>query len=367
MQSCLVHRGPDGRGIYISRDGQAGLVHTRLAILDLSPSGHQPMASAEGRYHVVFNGEIYNFRELREELEAEGEQFHTQSDTEVLLRTYQRYGPDCVREFAGMFAFAIWDELERTCFLARDPLGVKPLYYCVHNGQLAFASELRALVRSDMTSGRLSRSALLGYLLFGSVQEPETMVEGVRELPAGSYLLWQQGDCYERKFYDVEFRSDPPADLEAVAATGAALEESIRRHFVSDVPVGIFLSGGIDSTALVALARRVGIARVRTFSISFDSPALNEGEVAARTAHHFQTDHYDWRMGATEGKRCCAIFCRTWINRALTGLIHFACQSARETAALPSCCPASAETNCLGVTVLSRRFPDWRSMAAGFR
>ncbi len=302
LQVALHHRGPDGQGLYLSPDRRAGLVHTRLAILDLSQAGQQPMASPDGRFHITFNGEIYNFRELRRELAAAGEVFETQTDTEVLLRSYQREGPDCVRRFAGMFAFAIWDEREKTCFLARGPLGVKPLYYCLSQERLAFASELRALIKAGLTSQRLAPLALEGYFLFGSVPEPETIVDGVRVLPAGSWLLWRDGECQERRYYEIQFQSEPPPDLDPVAATRAALEESVRRHFVSDVPVGIFLSGGIDSTALVALARFIGIKHIHTFSISFDTAAYDEGGVAARTAKHFETEHHDWRLGADEGK-----------------------------------------------------------------
>jgi len=156
MQRNLHHRGPDDRGIYISRDGKTGLVNTRLAILDLSSAGHQPMASADGRYRIVLNGEIYNFQALREEFEAKGETFLSRSDTEVVLKMYERYGPDCVRELEGMFALAIWDEQERVCFLARGPLGIKPLYYYETNGAVCFASELRTLLGTGLVPRRLS-------------------------------------------------------------------------------------------------------------------------------------------------------------------------------------------------------------------
>jgi asparagine synthase (glutamine-hydrolysing) len=302
MQSHLWHRGPDGEGIYVSADGRAGLVHTRLAILDLSDAGRQPMSSRDGRYRIVFNGEIYNFRELRAELEAEGEVFQTNSDTEVLLRLYQLRGPECVRELAGMFAFAILDAVERVCFLARGPLGVKPLYYARQCGCFAFASELRALAAAGVASRRVSRPGLLGYLLFGSVQEPETLLENVRCLPAGNYLLWKNGELKSRRFWEVEFHAEQVTAADAVALTRKALEESVRRHFVSDVPVSIFLSGGVDSTALVALGRKARSERLRTFCISFDNPALSEGDVAGRTARHFETEHHDWRLDSSTGK-----------------------------------------------------------------
>jgi len=169
------------------------LAHTRLPILDLTDAGHQRLSSPDDRYHIVFNGENYNFHELRAGLVADGESFQSDSDTEVLLRIYQRYGPECVRELAGMFAFAIWDEVEQACLLARGPLGIKPLYYCHQAGCFAFASELRALAMAGVASRRLSRAGLPGYLLFGSVQEPETLMEDMCCLSAGHYLLWRQG------------------------------------------------------------------------------------------------------------------------------------------------------------------------------
>ncbi|MGI9087343.1 MAG: asparagine synthase (glutamine-hydrolyzing) [Chthoniobacterales bacterium] len=298
----LRHRGPDDRGFFVSRDGVAGLVNTRLAILDLSPAGHQPMQSPDGRYTIVFNGEIYNFEELRAELATEGETFQSHSDTEVILKMYARYGPDCVREFAGMFAFAIWDEVEQSCFIARGPLGVKPLYYCEHAGGLVFASELRAILQTGLVPRRLCGEALAGYLLFGAVQEPLTLVQGVRVLSAGHHLLWRKRASRITKFWDMQFSDERYTNEEAVAQVRSALIESVQRHLVSDVPVGIFLSGGIDSTALLALAARERKGEVRTFCISFDDPKFNEGDVAARTAKHFGAQHTDFRLDAGTGR-----------------------------------------------------------------
>jgi asparagine synthase (glutamine-hydrolysing) len=302
MQAALRHRGPDDAGLYLSPDRHAGLAHTRLAILDLSPAGHQPMASADGRYHITFNGEIYNFRALREELATNGEQFQSQTDTEVLLRMYALYGAECVRELSGMFAFAIWDSQEKTCFLARGPLGIKPLYYYHHGGRFAFASETRALLSSGLVPRRISAAALHGYLLFGSVQEPQTLIEGISCLEAGHYLIWRAGTLKKRCFWEVQFHAESATHAEAVTQTREALEETVRRHFVSDVPVGIFLSGGVDSTALVALARKIGVRQLRTFCISFADPKYDESNIAERTARHFQTEHYDRRLDSTSGK-----------------------------------------------------------------
>ncbi len=323
LQSALRHRGPDDTGIYLSPDGCTGLVHTRLSILDLSPAGHQPMVSPDGRFHITFNGEIYNFKELRADLAAAGEKFLTSTDTEVLLRLYQIHGADCLPKLAGMFAFAVWDEREQSCFIARSQLGVKPLYFSATSERLVFASELRALLEAGLTSRQLSRVALQGYLLFGSVQEPDTLIEGTQELPAGSWLRWQNGRVTEQRYFDIQFNLDPPPDANPVATVRAALEDSVRRHFVSDVPVGVFISGGIDSTALVALARKIGVEQMHTFSISFENPDLNEGEVAAQTASYFGTEHHDWRFSAADGRKLLASFINRMDQPSIDGFNTF--------------------------------------------
>ncbi len=302
FQRDLRHRGPDDCGAFMSRDAAAGLANTRLAILDLTSAGHQPMSSPDGRFHIVFNGEIYNFKALRAELEADGEMFMSHGDTEVILKMFMRYGRECVREFAGMFALAIWDEAERSCFIARGPLGIKPLYYCDRDGALSFASELRPLVRSGLVPRRPSTDALSGYLLFGAVPEPFTMVEDVRALPAGHYLVWKDGKTQLRKFWDLQLGNDRYSREEAVRSVRGGLVDSVQRHLVSDVPVGVFLSGGIDSTAVVALAAREASTELRTFCISFDDPSFDEGGVASRTAKHFGTQHTDWRLDSATAR-----------------------------------------------------------------
>jgi len=302
MQRRLRHRGPDDRGVYVDASARTGLAHTRLAIQDLSPAGHQPMASRDGRFHIVFNGEIYNFPILRQELMDAGETFCSHSDTEVVLRLYQRHGPQMVRRLQGMFALAIWDQQRRCCFLARDPLGIKPLYLWQQGRTLAFASEVRALLHANLGAKRVCPEALRGFLLFGSVQEPHTLVDGIEALPAGHFMLWQDGNAKTESYWDLQFHNQL-ADEAVDQVVRGALEESIRRHFVSDVPVGVFLSGGIDSTALVAIASRTVSENLQTFCISFDDAEYNEGDLAARTARHFGTDHYDWRMTAEDGRR----------------------------------------------------------------
>jgi asparagine synthase (glutamine-hydrolysing) len=304
MQAALRHRGPDDAGLWVT--GGAGLAHTRLAILDLSSAGHQPMQTPDGRLTIVFNGEIYNFRRLRREMEQRGTVFATGTDTEVILRLYEQFGPDCVHQLHGMFALAIWDSRQQCGFLARDPFGIKPLYYCETGGQLIFASELRAILASGAVAGRMDPGSVTSYFETGSVPEPWTLVQGVSLLPAGHTLTWRQGRSRIERYWQIEFPKTTVCDeREAVQVTRVALEDSIRSHLVSDVPVGIFLSGGIDSTAILALAGAVGdqSGGLRTFSVAVDDPALDEGAAAEATARHFGTRHTSLRLDASAAAR----------------------------------------------------------------
>lgn len=322
MQRALRHRGPDDSGLFFSsqdfpsplRPGRGqgevsissstgslcGFAHTRLSILDLTAAGHQPMSTADGRFTITFNGEIYNYRALRAELEQAGESFRTGTDTEVILRLFARHGSACVERLQGMFALAIWDSAEGRCFLARDPLGIKPLYFTATGGRLAFASEVRALLQAGLAPRRACAAALYGYFLFGSVPEPLTLVDEVECLPAGHTLEWHRGQLSLRQYWKIDFNRDEAPSPQPVADVRTALVESLRRHFISDVPVGIFLSGGIDSTALLALTARELGQSAQTFCISFDNAALNEGDVAARTAAHFGVEHHDWRLDGSQ-------------------------------------------------------------------
>lgn len=308
MQTAIQHRGPDDRGIYISSDKKVAIAHTRLAILDLSPSGHQPMSVADERYWITFNGEIYNFRELRSQLEAQGESFHSQTDTEVILKLYQKVGSDCVKYLRGMFAFAIWDNLEKTCFLARDPLGIKPLYYWQSGSTLVFASELRAILASNLPSVNLSIEGLYGYLVSGSVPEPHTLIAGIHCLEAGHLLHWKSGSLAQSQYWQINFASENFSGAEATEKVRLALIDSIKNHFTSDVPVGVFLSGGIDSTAVVALARQTQSGLLRTYSITFEEPNWNEGEIAKKVANTFETNHTEYQVTASLGKELFAKF-----------------------------------------------------------
>lgn len=323
MQVALRHRGPDDAGIYIAKEKQAALAHTRLAILDLSSAGHQPMSTADGRYWIVFNGEIYNFEKIRHDLISQGEHFHSHTDTEVILKLYQRVGSDCVRYLRGMFAFAIWDDVEKTCFLARDPLGIKPLYYWQSGATLVFASELRAILASRLPTINLSMEGLYGYLISGSVPEPNTLIEGVYCLSAGHYLHWQAGQINQKQYWQFDFTPEAISLSEATEKVRTALIDSIQHHFVSDVPVGIFLSGGIDSTSVVALARQTQKGKLRTYSIAFEENEWNEGETAQKIADVFDTEHTEYKITASLGQNLLPQFLQSIDQPSIDGFNTF--------------------------------------------
>jgi len=311
MQSALLHRGPDDRGVFQSAQPNGGawggvscgLVHTRLSILDLSPAGHQPMTFSSGGLSIVFNGEIYNFKELKAQLTSMGETgFVSNSDTEILLRLFKQFGPACLEKLRGMFAFAIWDDKGKTLFLARDPLGIKPLYYSFQDGRLVFASELRAIMASGLVQPEPDPTAIYHYFRTGTVAEPATLLRGVRMLEAGHWLCWKEEKIDVRNFWQLKFSNDDDFNGDAVQLVRSALLDSVNSHFVSDVPVGIFLSGGIDSTALVALAKCNGHEKLESFTIGFNESNFDETDLAARTAKHFGTSHHSLKVDAATGR-----------------------------------------------------------------
>ncbi len=299
--SQLRHRGPDGDGTFVDARTETvcGFVHTRLAIIDLSPAGKQPMSTDDGRYTITFNGEIYNYRDLRGELEAEGEQFRSSSDTEVLIVGYRRWGRDLLPKLRGMFAFAIWDARERALFLARDRLGVKPIYLTKVARGLVFASEVRALLGTGLVRRTLSREGLATYLAFGSAREPSTIIEDITMLPAGSYAEFRDGIARTDTYWTPPLRVDRKiARSDAVEEIRALLRESVALRLVSDVPVGVFLSGGLDSSALVALAAVASRTPIHTFTVTFDEAAYDEARRAQETAERFGADHHPIRLSA---------------------------------------------------------------------
>ena len=304
MQSALRLRGPDDQGIFISPSHQAALAHTRLSIIDLSLAGHQPMASSDGRFWIIYNGEIYNFKELRAQLQVQGEKFQSSSDTEVVLKLYQRHGADCLNKLRGMFALAIWDEKEKSCFLARDPFGIKPLYYFSAGSVLVFASEVRGILASGIVEKKLSNEGLSSYFLNGSVTEPYTIINGILNLAAGHWLKWQNGQLDSpKRYWKPEFKPQKITYQEACEKVRNSLIDSIEKHFVSDVPVGIFLSGGIDSSALVALARQTQKGKLLTYTVTFQEPGWNEGPIAKKVAQKFDTVHTEYLINAQEARK----------------------------------------------------------------
>jgi asparagine synthase (glutamine-hydrolysing) len=329
MTPTMLHRGPDDEGYLASgQPARVALGMRRLSIIDIE-GGHQPIFNEDGSVGVVLNGEIYNFQELQQQLTDRGHSFRTRSDSEVAAHAYEEWGPECVERFRGMFAIAVYDrrglrpgEDGGVLFLARDRLGIKPLYYTVNSKQhtvdsnyFLFASEVRTLLASGVVPRRLSRDALESYLLFGSVSEPMTLVEGIFSLPPGHRLTVKVGDSQRaiapERYWDIatpassetELRLNahgPKSDLEASAKqVRSLLEESVRKHLIADVQVGVFLSGGIDSTALAALASREA-AGVHTFTVAFPEKEFSEAAIARRTAATFGTTHQEVMLTGDE-------------------------------------------------------------------
>ena len=324
MDQSVAHRGPDDAGLWSSADGAVAFAHRRLSILDLSAAGHQPFVSAGERAVISYNGEIYNFRELRAELSAAGHPFRSQSDTEVILAGYLRSGEAFVERLRGMFAFAIWDERERRCVIARDRFGIKPLYYSTTGGRLTFASSVRALLRSGRVGTDPDPIAVQQYFRTGSVPEPRTLLADVKALEAGTIGTWHAGRFESRRYWSIRFEPEAMSWDDAVARTRAALADSVTHHFVSDVPVGVFLSGGIDSTALVALASQAGVGRIDTFSIAFPGEPGDEGALARRSAEHFGTTHHEWPIDGAAGRELFERFVGVTDQPSIDGLNTYA-------------------------------------------
>ena len=301
MTATLQHRGPDDEGVYATPDGQVGLGNRRLAIIDLSPAGHQPMSNEDGSVWIAYNGEVYNFAELRQELLAAGHVFRSHTDTEVLIHLYEEVGERLVERLRGMFAFAIWDAHRERLLLARDRLGIKPLYYAQANGRLLFASEIKALLASGQVRPALNRDALTQYLALGYVAPPDTLFAGIRKLEPGHILVADAAGQRVQPYWDIYDAVTPKTGLseaEAIDLTLAKLEEAVRMRLVADVPVGVFLSGGIDSSLVAALAARHSDHPVRTFTLGFkDHPEYNEIVYARRVAGYLGAEAHEILIG----------------------------------------------------------------------
>jgi asparagine synthase (glutamine-hydrolysing) len=303
-ERSLAHRGPDDAGTVVLEGGaefdRLGFAHTRLSILDLSPLGHQPMQDPVTGSWIVYNGEIYNFRDLRRELESSGVEFRSQSDTEVILAAYRVWGEGCLSRLRGMFAFALWDAPGKRLLLARDPMGIKPLYYFQTETVFLFASEVRTLLQTGLVPRKLDSTGVLSYLAFGSVYEPWTIVGGVSALAPGSVLTVEKESVSGCEYWnplrkavgpDPGEESSPDRDS-AADRLPAILRDAVLSHLVSDVPVGVFLSGGIDSSSLVAILSHNGVS-ANTFSLVFGEKEFDEGQYSRAVARRFGTEHHE--------------------------------------------------------------------------
>jgi asparagine synthase (glutamine-hydrolysing) len=311
IRDRMVARGPDGAGEWLSDDGRVWLGHRRLAIIDLSPTGAQPMTSSDGKLFLTFNGEIYNYMQLRRQLEAKGFKFRSTADTEVIIHLYRSKGPSFVSELRGMFAFALWDAERQKLIAARDPYGIKPFYYSDCDGIFSFASSVKALMASRKLSQTADPAGAVGFFIFGSVPEPWTTYRDVRALPAGMTMTIDRSGLGEKTQYFSIPRAIKSAEEGSVGTSGSdagermreALLDSVRHHLVADVPVGAFLSAGVDSGALVGLMRDAGQAEIRTVTLIYDElsgSAGDEGPLASQTALLYGTAHRACRITAKD-------------------------------------------------------------------
>lgn len=292
MCQTLAHRGPDDEGVLV-RDG-AGLGMRRLSVIDVA-GGHQPVFNEDGSIWIVFNGEIYNFPELRQELEGRGHRLATHTDTEVIVHLYEDLGMDCVHKLRGMFAFALYDLRNRRLLLARDRLGKKPLHYALHNGRLLFASEMKAILAVAPELATVDSEALLQYFYFGYIPDPGTAFIPIRKLPPGHLLEFERGEVRVRKYWDLPQYGthSPRSEEECLEELEHRLAEAVRIRLIADVPLGALLSGGTDSSIVVALMARASAGPVKTFSIGFAHDDFNEAKYARMVAERFGTDHHE--------------------------------------------------------------------------
>ncbi|HZV35610.1 MAG TPA: asparagine synthase (glutamine-hydrolyzing), partial [Verrucomicrobiae bacterium] len=293
MLAPMSHRGPDAQGIHLDRN--VGLGHLRLSIIDLSTGG-QPMTNEDKTVWVVFNGEIYNFRQLRNRLISKGHVFHSQSDTEVIIHLYEELGPDCVRELRGMFAFAIWDARKKRLFLARDRVGIKPLYFCQTDKAFYFASELKGIIADRNVSRQINLDALRQFFCFNYVPGEETLLKSVRKLLPGHYLMVENGRAFQREYWDLRFtqkRWYTPWE-EAVHELHGLLRTAVKDHMIADVPVGVLLSGGVDSSAILSFAAGATDKTVHSFTVGFDGKeVVDERPYARLSAKKYGTEHHE--------------------------------------------------------------------------
>jgi len=310
MTDSLIHRGPDGEGQYIDRN--IGLGHRRLAIIDLSAAGHQPMQIRDGRFTITYNGEVYNFKEIRVQLESLGYQFHSNTDTEVILYAYSEWGYECLNKLNGMFAFAIWDQRDKKLFLARDRYGVKPLYYHFTDKGIVFASEIKAIIASGIYQSRLDKEGLVEYLTFQNFFTDKTLFQDIKILMPGHYAYVDKyGTFSKNQYWDFNFcGSLKISEAEAVEETNRLFKQAVQRQLISDVPINAYLSGGIDSGAITMVASQF-LPHLKTFTIGFDLSSasglelsFDERAKAEHISYLAKTEHYEMVLKAGDMERC---------------------------------------------------------------
>ncbi len=294
MASVLQHRGPDDHGAFVN--GHVGLGHQRLSIIDISSAGHQPMTNEDESIWIIFNGEIYNFEDIRKELIAKGHSFKSHTDTETILHLYEEEGTHCLHKLRGMFAFAIWDSRTQQLFLARDRVGKKPLVYAIADGALLFASEIKSILQDPTVTAQVDGEALHHYLTYQYVPSPSTMFRGISKLPPAHYLVLQRGTITLNSYWTISYaqKLKLPRLTDYTDSFMELFTEAVKLRLRSDVPLGAFLSGGIDSSATVAVMSQLMNCPVKTFSIGFEEPEYNETNYAALVAKKFQTEHTEF-------------------------------------------------------------------------
>jgi len=302
--SRLIHRGPDNTGIFFDEEAGVGLGHRRLSVIDLSKAGRQPMSSDDGMVHIVYNGEMYNFKEVRKTLEGCSHSFSTETDTEVILKAYLEWGINCLNRFVGMFAFALWDKRSQLLFLARDRLGIKPLYYHFDRGRFLFASELKAMMAFKVFQRNIDPDSIPLFLHYQYIPAPRTIFKNTYKLLPGYCLVYDGQDLETYAYWNLPHRGEGRAfkskEEEIIDELDYLLTRAVSDRMVSDVPLGALLSGGIDSSMVVALMQKINPAPVRTFSISFREPEYNEAPWASKIANHLGTDHTEFYVTPKE-------------------------------------------------------------------
>lgn len=290
MTDVISHRGPDKEGFFVSNGISLG--NRRLSIIDLSEKGTQPIYNEDKSICITYNGEIYNFQEMKLKLEDRGHHFFSNTDTEVVVHAYEEYGFECLQKFNGMFSFALWDNKKKRLFLARDRIGIKPLYYYTNNGKFIFASEIKAILQDKSVERKINRQALYHYLGYEFIPAPMTMFKNIFKLPPGHYLLYEKGKIEITKYWDLKFFSGGKKTTEFYReGIVELLNKSVKRRLISDVPLGVFLSGGLDSSTVVAFMRQSITGPLKTFSIGYKDKTYSELDYAAKVANYFDTEH----------------------------------------------------------------------------